>query len=171
MRVLLPFAPITNQIQLRAEAQRRGDKLVLQFDLRGDLKRFLIPEAAANPIRSDRLWEHTCFEAFIGVLGSDSYREVNFSPSGHWASYRFSGYRAEMVNETEVIPRELTCERTEQQLLLNCHLDARTLKGTALDVALTAVLEESSQQKSYWALNHVSDRPDFHQRKSFLLRL
>lgn len=43
--------------------------------------------------RRDFLWHHTCGEWFIGEAGSPGYIEFNFSPSGHWAAYRFADYR------------------------------------------------------------------------------
>ena len=43
--------------------------------------------------RTDGLWQHTCFEAFLKADASDSYYEFNFAPSGEWAAYRFGGRR------------------------------------------------------------------------------
>src|SRR3954447_23471268 len=44
--------------------------------------------------RADRLWEHSCFEAFVGRAGEEGYTEVNIATSGQWAVYDFDGYRA-----------------------------------------------------------------------------
>ena len=45
--------------------------------------------------RSDGLWQHTCFEAFLQADANDTYYEFNFAPSGEWAAYRFSGRRTD----------------------------------------------------------------------------
>ncbi|MDF7777123.1 DOMON-like domain-containing protein [Sphingomonas sp. AOB5] len=48
---------------------------------------------AATPARTDGLWQRTCFEIFLRDPGTGAYLEFNFSPSGEWAAYRFTGYR------------------------------------------------------------------------------
>ena len=47
-------------------------------------------------MRTDGLWRHTCFEAFIAAAVRPEYWEYNLSPSGAWAAYHFTGYRAGM---------------------------------------------------------------------------
>ena len=61
----------------------------------GDL---LLPDPQ-EPGRADELWRTTCFEAFIGGE-SGSYTELNFSPSGQWASYDFDAPRQGMRDST-----------------------------------------------------------------------
>ena len=53
-----------------------------------------------NPLQvsfTDYLWEQTCLECFIvggaADLEAESYIEINASPSGRYALYRFNGYR------------------------------------------------------------------------------
>jgi hypothetical protein len=57
----------------------------------GELGAMRMPELRP-PVHTDGLWRQTCFEAFIGAA-SARYCEYNFSPSGAWAAYHFSGYR------------------------------------------------------------------------------
>lgn len=52
-----------------------------------------IAEPSPDPAQTGRLWEQTCFEAFIADTGKAAYREYNFAPSGDWAVYEFSDYR------------------------------------------------------------------------------
>src|SRR5215469_6591442 len=68
------------------------DELRISYRLEGDLGRIRLPAPRAPRIASD-LWRHTCFEAFIAVEGQPAYHEFNFSPSGEWAVFAFSGYR------------------------------------------------------------------------------
>ena len=51
--------------------------------------------------RTDELWRHTCFEAFVCGLNSAFY-EFNFAPSTQWAAYQFGGYRNGMRVATEI---------------------------------------------------------------------
>ena len=80
-----------HSLQVAVERTTAGD-LRLQYTLRGELAHIRIP-ALQTPLATDGLWEHTCFETFIGVQGDSSYHEFNFSPSSQWAAYAFSGYR------------------------------------------------------------------------------
>ena len=56
----------------------------------------------ADPARTDELWRHTCFEAFLRGPSSAEYYEFNIAPSTQWAAYKFSGYRTEMRVAPEI---------------------------------------------------------------------
>jgi hypothetical protein len=43
--------------------------------------------------------------------------------------------------------------------------------GTTWELGLSAVLEENDGTKSYWALAHPGDKPDFHAPGCFAARL
>jgi hypothetical protein len=45
--------------------------------------------AAVAAARTDELWRHTCFEAFVRTSPAPAYYEFNFAPSTQWAAYRF----------------------------------------------------------------------------------
>ena len=73
----------------------------LQFSATGDLAALRIP-GAATALPPERLWAHTCFEAFVGTPDGAAYREFNFSPNGQWMRFDFSGYRERV--ESPVLP-------------------------------------------------------------------
>ena len=56
-----------------------------EYRLAGELGNLAIPRRAAAR-RAERLWEHTCFEAFVAPGGGPGYYELNFSPSTEWAA-------------------------------------------------------------------------------------
>jgi hypothetical protein len=70
-------------------APPRAGSLELSYIVTGQMRSVRMPSAAANA-RSDGLWRHTCFEAFIRAAPDTEYYELNFSPSGQWAAYQFS---------------------------------------------------------------------------------
>jgi hypothetical protein len=118
--------------------------------------------------RTDGLWQHTCFEAFMRPAGSESYFEFNFSPSTQWAAYRFGRYREGMIAAETAVPR-IEFEHAAQRCVLRAAL-ALPDEG-AWRLGLSAVIEETNGRKSYWALAHPPGRPDFHHSDCFALEL
>jgi hypothetical protein len=130
--------------------------------------RFLIAEPGETA-RADGLWKTTCFEAFLRRAGEQAYREWNFASSGQWAAYDFSGYR-EGSSDAEVgAPPYVRFEDnfTWWALGATIGVDAEAV----WELGLSAVLEERDGTKSYWALAHPSDKPDFHAPGCFAARL
>ncbi|HEY1750356.1 MAG TPA: DOMON-like domain-containing protein [Caulobacteraceae bacterium] len=155
---------------LAAEAARRGPTgLVLRYELAGRLGDLAIP-AAAPPERTDELWRHSCFEAFVAAGDpAGGYVELNFSPSSQWAAYGFSSYREGMAAAAIAAPSIEARFEGGRRLRLDVSLDLAGLlpADTAWRVALTAVVEAADGRKSYWALAHPPGRPDFHHAAGF----
>jgi hypothetical protein len=169
---LIPFATVAGMPDaIDAEVERSGAMFLFRFFLTGFVPSFAIP-GPASARRTDRLWETTCFEAFIRGDG-DSYAELNFSPSGAWASYVFDDYRLGM-RELD-LPDEpvIALEGSDEGLIITARL--RPPQDFALPdrpLGLSAVVEEKEDgEKSYWALAHPADRPDFHHPDCFVAKL
>lgn len=148
--------------------------LSLCYRLRASADQLRIP--ALKPFgAADGLWEHTCFEAFIAVEGDPAYLEFNFSPSGQWATYRFSDYRRR--DESTLVPQapQMSVLTRQDCLGMDVVLDHAHLPpvppGRALLVGLATVLEAADGGRTYWALKHPAVRPDFHHRDGFAIRL
>jgi hypothetical protein len=158
---------------LEVDLDRGADgRLRLRYVLAGDLDRLRIPPQQP-PGRADKLWQHTCFEAFVAAEGSEGYTEFNFAPSTAWAAYGFTGYRAGMTQlDLPRLPR-IAVERRLDRLALEVEVDLAVLPGGRGDLrlALSAVLEASDGSLSYWALRHPPGKPDFHHADGFALRL
>jgi hypothetical protein len=145
-------------------------RFLVGFTLRGDLDRLTIPGPGA-PQRTDRLWEHTCFEAFLAMPGQDPYWELNLSPSTEWAAYRFLRYREAGGPAPDLEPR-ITVQRSPERLELHAVAALGALDtDRGLQVGLSAVVESLDGALSYWALRHGPGRPDFHHRAAFALEL
>jgi hypothetical protein len=149
-------------------------KLTLVFRLTGELYALQLPEARPAT-RTDGLWRHTCFEAFIGHAGASEYWEYNFSPSGAWAAYHFSGYREGMAPLMKGVPPVLRSHVGEETLELEATLDlswmARSDSDVGLRLGLAAVIEDRARGISYWALKHPAEKPDFHHADGFAIDL
>ncbi len=145
--------------------------LTLRYCVEGDPRRMCLPPPRP-PRRADELWRHTCLEAFVAADPGAAYVELNFSPSGEWASYTFSAYRTGMAIDEQIEAPAITVKRDEDVLILDAAVRLTCLRaGTAARVALAAVIEESSGSLSYWALEHPAAKPDFHHPRSFTLRI
>lgn len=167
-----PASPCAVVGSLAVSLQWSADgALILGYRLFGEPGRLSFPEAQpAAP--ADNLWQRTCFELFIAEEGGSGYREFNFSPSTQWAAYRFPAYRE----------RDFSCALPDapqinfRRLTDGCQLDARLAAtalppGANLRLGLNAVIEAADGSKSYWALAHGAEQPDFHHAQNFALTL
>ena len=138
------------------------------FGIGAPSSRFVIPETEGSS-RADGLWQTTCFEAFMREPGSEAYREWNFAPSGEWAAYDFSSYR-EGMSEAEVgAPPYIRMEDNLTWWTLGATIAVEADK--TWDVSLSVVHEEKDGTKSYWALAHAPEKPDFHAPDCFVAKL
>lgn len=166
-------APAVRRIDAELGATPEGG-LRLRYFLDGDVKAIALPPNAA-PRQSDGLWQHTCFEAFIGGQGARAYCEFNFSPSTEWAAYGFSAYRTGMVPLVYTSPPTVAISVTEDRLALEAIIPLEALlalpgDGTLL-LGLAAVIEDTYGNLSYWALAHRAEKPDFHSPAGFVLEI
>ena len=148
--------------------------LTLRYELVGDLARLRIPAPSTIPTSADRLWRHTCFEAFIGHAAQSRYREFNFSPSGQWATYDFDAERVRAANPPSLPAPQIRIDRRPDAFVLTAALAAHTLSVSGNAPALlglTAVVETLEGALSYWALAHPNPAPDFHARAGWTERL
>lgn len=157
-------------LAIEVDAERLTGRLHLGFVLTGALARLTLPPPTA-PLRRDELWRTTCFEAFVGRTDEAGYCEYNVSPSTEWASYRFDGYRQGM-RPLETRAPSVAVNRTDERLELqvDLHLPDDLADG-ALRLGLSAIIEASGGEKSYWALAHPPGKPDFHHADCFAARL
>ncbi|MDR1163822.1 MAG: DOMON-like domain-containing protein [Candidatus Accumulibacter sp.] len=173
-----PCAPPSELVSLEAACDRlRTGAWEFRYLLRaeGAAFTFLAPlfpfrayRAERTPRRADRLWEHTCFEAFLASANRSDYREFNFSPSGDWAVYDFSDYRqgrADAPVEAPKISTRLRPPLLELRAVV-AYSDGAAFSD-AMRVGLSAVVETPGGL-TYWALHHAGERPDFHRRDGFL---
>jgi len=157
-------------VSARASRTPEG-KLSLHYSLQGDIERLLVPPP--QPARIGwKLWRHTCCEAFIRPSPGEGYYEFNFSPSGEWAAYAFSGYRQGAPRADPALDPQIALERTAESLELYALVDLPRLSiHGPVRLGLSAVIEEHDGTLSYWALRHPAARPDFHHADSFALSL
>ena len=142
-----------------------ADDLLLTYVVDRAIGDLLLPRPAA-PSRSHELWQHTCFEAFVGTAAGSPYYELNFAPSTQWAAYRFDSYRRGMRVATEIGAPAIAVKSTSDRFTLQASLRLDELSALPRDVpwrlGLAAITEDTHGGKSYWALAHPPGKPDFH---------
>lgn len=170
-----PHSRCTAVTRIEVEITRPiSTSLAMDYFVFGQLNNLHLP-VATPPARADELWRSTCFEAFVRPAQSASYYEFNSAPSMQWAAYRFSGYRSGMTIPNEVRAPKLDASSSDSCYRLRVALQLDRLADLASDatweINLSAVIEETSGHKSYWALAHPPGRADFHHSDCFVLKL
>ena len=187
---LAPFSPCPAVQHLGYELLlESSSSLRLIVQLEGSL-------AATLPItnrvgqRQFGLWQHHCFELFIGELESNAYWELNLAPNGNWNCFEFSDYRKDQRESEAYSLAGLQAVRSAQSYRLEANIDikpilkkkgletmrleARGLEATglekrglekrslALSLGASAVIATATQL-NYFSIRHGAT-PDFHHR-------
>lgn len=159
--------------KIEVDVTRRPGRLDLHYSVVGNTASLLLPPFTKGA-RTDELWRHTCFEAFLRPAQAEAYFEFNFAPSTQWAAYGFSGTRTGM-HDIDASPASIEAEQEAQSYTLRVSLDVANVPEltaeTLWHVNLSAVIEEKGGRKSYWALAHPAAKPDFHNPDCFVLEL
>ena len=167
-----PAAPgdAAQGIDVRVRREPTG-AVTFHYTLKAEMNRIRVPRPDVAR-RTDGLWRHTCFEAFIQVPGSRGYCELNFSPSGQWALYGLTGYREGMTAPDVAEPPAIAVRPFADRLEVDAVVWLpQSLQAIGAKLALTAVIEDDSGTLSYWALRHAPAQPDFHHPDGFVLEL
>ena len=151
-----------------------GDDLRLRWVVRGALDGLRLPPSGSVR-RGDRLWEHTCAEAFVRADGEPSYVELNFAPSCEWAAYAFTAYRdGGPLAWSGGAPR-VDVRREAETLTIDVRLALGDLSSAFpaadLRVGLSVITEDVAGRRAFFALHHPGAEPDFHHADGFTLRL
>jgi hypothetical protein len=146
-------------------------RLALSYIVTGDMSHVLMPPHTTSA-RSEELWRHTCFEAFIRASSSAAYYEFNFSPSTQWAAYWFDSYRsggrvATEINTVPIEARSSSADRYTLQASLDLNRLSGLPRGALWRLGLSALIEDTNGRISYWALAHPPGKPDFHHADCF----
>lgn len=114
------------------------------------------------------LWEHTCFEFFIGADNSTGYYEFNLSPSGDWNSFTFSDVRKDRAETPDLV-----CTHSSAGADDDCRLTVTSRARFVppggpgrFRVGVSAVIEQTDGKRCYFALSHDGNQPDFHRRSN-----
>lgn len=134
--------------------------------------------------RRDELWKSTCFEIFLAAPNQTNYVEANLATNGDWNLYFFTNYREAMRPAAGAEIALLNFTKSAEQIDLSARIEWSNTRATnaaskeaaifsaaTIELAASVVLDWGADGVEYWALKHVAERPDFHRRESFLLKI
>jgi hypothetical protein len=155
-------------IAARVELEERRSTVRFSYRLTGDLSQLAIPHRSRSQ-RAERLWEHTCFEAFIAPESGARYFELNFSPSTQWAAYELDGYRQGMRPVALAKAPSIVVANAADELSVTASVELGALRDAPWPwrIGLTAVVEDRAGGRAYFALEHPREKPDFHDAAGF----
>ena len=155
--------------RVTAAFDRQGAHLWLRYvvDCPGDA---IILGGPAAPARTDGLWQSTCLEAFLQPGDGPGYTEYNFAPDSRWAAYAFDATRVGM-RPLDVPMPQIHLEAGADWFAIEVEIEHAADPTQDIALGLAAVIEETGGAKSYWALRHPADEPDFHHRDCFAITL
>lgn len=165
--------PASEGLSISGSTKRQPGTILIEYRLEGDLDRIDLPIFELSARRRHELWRQTCFEFFFAIPGESAYWEGNFSPSGDWNIYRFDDYRQGMREEQAVARPVCRTASDPGRLVYSCKVDIHEICGDAMTVeaGIACVVLDVQGGVSYWAIDHCRFRPDFHDRRSFLVEL
>ena len=148
-----------------------ADQSWLRLRWRVDGAQSLVVPPFAGKGRADGLWQTTCFELFLMPGAGPAYCEFNLSPSERWAAYDFSAYREGMTERPAELEPQGTMRLGSSFAIFDSAIPLSALPVEDCHMNLTAVIEEQGGVKSYWALAHPTEKPDFHDPACFVATL
>lgn len=167
---LHPASPCSAATHIDVDVARpHAGSLLLRYVVTGAIADLRMPPVV-TAARADELWQHTCFETFVGTSADAAYYEFNFAPSTQWAAYRFGGYRSGRA-ATEIAAPRIDVQSAPERFTLQASLELDRLSGLPSGarwrLGLSAVIEEANGRISYWALAHPPGKADFHHSDCF----
>lgn len=170
---LVPYAEGDSVERIDGSFELDDHQIECRWTVTGAVDRIRFPGRTAGPGRAMSLWEHTCFEFFIGGADEPGYYEFNLSPSGEWNSFSFTDLRTGMAESDALVCTSSTAERPGPGMLqVTARASFSPPNGTRQwCVGVSAVIEQDDGQRLYYALSHDGGRPDFHRRSNHRIRI
>jgi hypothetical protein len=140
---LQPFEPDDLVLSIDGSVEYQQGLLELRYFLQGDLTQVLFPAAVNSPERKFALWEATCLEFFVAIVGHADYWEFNLAPNGNWQVFHLNDYREGLKDEAAINYLPFVVKQDNQELQLDLSIDLTCLfsPDTALEMAIAAVVQ------------------------------
>lgn len=171
---LIPFGEHIQNFDFSATAAINKEYLYLSFTITGNLDEIDFGDYTPKHERITGLWEKTCFEFFI-KNSKDHYIEFNFSPNFSWNIFYFKEVRGKLTElEVKTQPEiEILNSKNKFYLIAKFNLANLPSEFKMLDISMysfsfNSIIVDKSKLQSFWALNHLDSKPNFHRLDSFI---
>ena len=141
--------------------------------MRGDIESINMPQPQTSPVRRDGLWQASCFECFVQGVGREDYNELNLSSNGDWNVYQFTKYRTGMIQEPTIDTIDSTVSVAPDKVVIHYSvpLPGSLEMTSSVQVGISCILLHRPNAMSYWSLIHPGQKPDFHDSRTFRIKL
>ncbi len=155
------------ELEFLARLEPNHNTLQLNYQISGNLENLILAQINQKIKRADKLWQNTCFEAFLKLKDSPEYIELNLSPFSAYNAYLFTGYRQGM-QEIKIADINMDSAMLKNQYSFNAEIKfAESYFFESF--SMTAILKLQSTKTTHWAITHASKKADFHLPDSFIL--
>ncbi len=170
---LIPFkvSDFSTQFSVHVDVRnQQADCLEFSYVVSGPLNKLKWPASTGHSPRHD-LWKSTCFECFISPHQNSPkhpYYEWNFAcDAKDWGFFAFESERKQKDQATFSAThlQQTVQNKDDKHFALKIVLNTKDFVTPGpLHLSFNTILESSTGELSYWALNHSHGKanPDFH---------
>ena len=159
--ILKPFEH-SSPFKFEVNIEKNEEFLIIKYYWKNSSE-LLFPPSENIPQRKHNLWKETCLEFFLLNEEKGEYLEFNFSPNQDWNCYHFLSYRKGMSEYSIVQP---IFKMTENSLEVRIELNGIDFQQYS-SIQISVVAKDKQQRIHYYALNHPTQKPDFHNTDHF----
>jgi len=157
---------IDDPTTVKATIKFHSNHLILEYQILGNLSNYHFPKKTIQQ-RADKLWLDTCFELFIASANSNSYLEINISPSTKWNIYHFTSYKEGMKKSDIISIPTIKIDRYHEYVLSFESIISEDCFDQGLLINLCVILLDRKGVRHFYSINRREESPDFHDRDYF----
>ena len=157
-----------SSITVKATIKLHNNQLILEYQILGNLSNYHFPKTTTLQ-RADKLWLDTCFELFIASTNSNSYLEINISPSTKWNIYHFTNYKEGMRKSNIISIPTIKAHKYHNEYVLSFEsIISKESFDQGLLINLCVILLDKQGVRHFYSIKQREDSPDFHDRDYFI---
>jgi len=159
---------IDDPTTVKATIKFHHNHLILEYQILGNLSNYHFPKITTQQ-RADNLWLDSCFELFVASTNSNSYWEINISPSTKWNIYYFTSYKEGMRKSDIISTPTIKIDRYHDKYVLSFEsIISKDCFDQGLLINLCVILLDRKGVRHFYSIKRREDSPDFHDRDYFV---
>ena len=160
---LLPFRPVAyiDNMVCDISLSPSTKAISICYRIEGSLENIQWPKKKYTN-GSNELWHSTCFECFFGSASTSEYYELNQSPGGDLAFYKFAHYRGN--KRSYDTPSAYTFSLALDEYECYARIDMPLPYPPPFYIGPAAIIKDRQNELHYFGISHPERGPDFHSR-------